>query len=55
MAQYAELLRIRIASDQSLALALKTENRVPDAMRVMKRVKLMQEEMKEIQDAGSEG
>ena len=52
IAQYGELLRARTAQDRSLALALKAANRVPDAMRVMKRIKLMQEELREVGSGG---
>ena len=52
IAQYAELLSSRSDQDKALAIALKAANRTQEAMRVMKRIKLMQEETQEI-DAGA--
>ena len=52
IAQYAELLNSRSDQDKALAIALKAANRTQEAMRVMKRIKLMQEETQEI-DAGA--
>jgi hypothetical protein len=45
-------LHSRSDQDKALAIALKAANRTQEAMRVMKRMKLMQEEIQEI-DAGA--